>query len=426
MLALSDYRRNLISRLPAPLDFGLFILRRLRDDRCLEAAGSLTFTTLLALIPFLTITLMVVSAFPMFDAISVRFKVFLLTNLVPDSAGKVISVYMKQFTDNADRLTAVGVLSLGITVLAMVGTIDRTVNRIWRVHRQRPWLVKTMTYWSVLTLGPLMLSFSLAITGWLADRGPLLAALINSCSFLLALGGLGLLYRMVPNCPVPPRHALAAAAAATVALGIMKSLFGWYIKKFATFKLIYGAFASFPIFLLWLYLVWVIVLAGAVISAALSYWHGEAWKRGVHPGQRVHDAVRILFKLEEARRLGETPTLTRLRRALSMGQDELHELLQLMSEKGWTQPTRSEGWVLATALDRISLRQLYHMLVTCPPTAARPGDLLHAGLAERFARMEAAIDVNLAELARQMQQTGAHTTAPVLQQAGQAMLPGYR
>jgi membrane protein len=377
------------------------VLRRLRDDRCLEAAGSLTFTTLLALIPFLTIALMVVSAFPMFDDISTRFKLFLLTNLVPDSAGKVITVYMRQFTDNADRLTAVGTLSLGATAWAMMATIDKTFNRIWRVRRQRPWLVKTLTYWAVLTLGPLLLGVSVALTGWLADHGPVLAALIKSGSFLLALAGLNLLYRVLPNCPVPQRHALTAAAVATLALGLMKALFGWYIKKFATFKLIYGAFASFPIFLLWLYLIWTIVLAGAVISATLSYWHGEAWRRRPHAGQRVQDAVRILFKLDAARRAGEIPTVDRLRRSLSLGQDELHELLQRLSDRGWVQPTRNDGWVLSTALERITLKELYHMLVSRPLVSGRANDRLHASLAERFARMDIVLDVNLAELARQ-------------------------
>ncbi|WP_374347428.1 YihY family inner membrane protein [Chitinimonas sp.] len=400
MPSLSDYRHHLISRLPAPLDFCMFILRRLRDDRCLEAAGSLTFTTLVALIPFLTITLMVVSAFPMFQEFSGHFKAFLLSNLVPDAAGKVISVYMRQFTDNADRLTAVGMLSLGVTALAMMATIDRTFNRIWRVKRQRNWLTKTMTYWAVLTLGPVLMGISLSLTGWIADRGPMLATLVNSGSAILALAGLHLLYRAVPNCPVPPRHALAAAAAATFALWLMKNLFGWYVKKFASFKLIYGAFASFPIFLLWLYLVWTIVLGGAVISASLSYWHGQAWRKRQHPGQRVQDAVRILFRLEAARCEGSTPSLDRLRRALALGQDELHELLQLMQEKGWVQSTRDEGWVLSTALERIMLREMYQLLVTHPLASHHPGDPVQTALAQRFAGIDASLEISLAELAQ--------------------------
>ena len=403
MPSLADYRRNLITRLPAPLDFGVFVLRRLRDDRCLEAAGSLTFTTLLALIPFLTIALTVMSAFPMFQDFSVRFKVFLTSNLVPDAAGKVITIYMRQFTDNAYKLTAVGMLSLGVTAVAMMATIDKTFNRIWRVRRQRNWLVKTLTYWAILTLGPLLMGVSLTLTGWIANQGALLATLISGGSFLLAVAGLTLMYRVVPNCPVPPKHAWAAAAAATLVLEAMRLLFGWYIRKFGTFKLVYGAFAAFPIFLLWLYVVWTIILAGAVISAALSYWHGEAWRRRPHPGQRVFDAVRLLLKLDEARRAGVTPTLDRLRRSLSLGQDELHEMLQRLADKNWVQPTRFDGWVLSSALERITLKELYHLLVSRPLTTSRGADPMHTTVSERFNQMEKALDVNLAELARQAQ-----------------------
>jgi len=400
MPPLSDSRRKMMNRLPAPLDFGLFVLRRLRDDRCLEAAGSLTFTTLLALVPFLTIALTIFSGFPMFDDLSGRFKLFLLSNLVPDSAGKVITVYMRQFTDNTGKLTALSTATLALTAIAMMGTIDRTFNRIWRIRRQRTWLVKTLTYWGVLTLGPLLLGIGLSLIGWLEDRSGMLAATLSGSGFLLALAGIGLFYRVVPNCPVPAQHAMLAGAFATFSLVVMKSLFGLYVRKFATFKLVYGAFAALPIFLLWLYLIWLIILAGAVLSASLSYWHGEAWRRRVHAGQRLYDAVRLLLKLDEARREGYTPTLDGLRRALSIGQDELHGLLERLAEKSWTQPTRQDGWLLATALERITLAELYYLLVRRPVTPPRATDRLHDLLNAKFGQIDATLNVTLAELAR--------------------------
>lgn len=416
MPTLSEYRRNVFHNLPAPVGFVLFVLRRLRDDRCLEAAGSLTFTTMLALVPFLTITLTIVAGFPMFDDFSARFKVFLLQNLVPDSAGRVITVYMRQFTDNTGKLTAVSMATLAVTALAMMGTIDKTFNRIWRVRRQRPWLVKTLTYWAVLTLGPLLLGIGLAMIGWLEARGGsgVMAALLSGSGFVIALAGLALFYRVVPNCPVPPSHAVAAAAFSTAALALMKTLFGLYVKKFGTFKLVYGAFAALPIFLLWLYLVWTIVLAGAVIAATLSYWHGEAWRRRVHPGQRLYDAVRLLLRLDEARREGQVLQLGRLRRMLSLGQDELHELLERLSQRGWVQSTRSDGWVLAAALECITLQALYHLLVTRPVTPPRAADGLHRLLGEYFGRIDATLDVNLAELAERLREGGT-VSVPLLE-----------
>ncbi|PHV11906.1 YihY family inner membrane protein [Chitinimonas sp. BJB300] len=403
MTRLSHYRRNVTSRLPAPLDFALFVLRRLRDDRCLEAAGSLTFTTLLALVPFLTIALTVVSAFPMFDDFSSQVRIFLLKNLVPDSAGKVITGPMRQFTENTGKLTAVGMATLGVTALAMMATIDRAFNRIWRIRRQRPWLLKTLTYWGVLTLGPLLLGVGLTLTGWISGKAGVdssFATLMQGSGFVLALLGFTLLYRVVPNCPVPQSHATIAAFFSTLSLTLMKGLFGLYVKKFATFKLVYGAFASLPIFLLWLYLIWVIVLAGAVLSASLSYWHGEAWRKRADPGQRLYDAVRLLLKLEEARGQDAVPSLGRLRRTLALGQDELHELLELLSQKGWVQSTRTDGWLLACPLEHIKLQALYHLLVARPVVPPRAADGLHVVLSERFDLIDLTLDVNLAELAR--------------------------
>lgn len=391
-------------RLPDVLGFTRFVLRRLRNGRCLEAAGSLTFTTLLALVPFLTITLTVVSAFPIFESFSNQFKNFLIANLVPDSAGRVIGVYMRQFADNADRLTAVGTLTLAATALAMMFTIDTTFNRIWRVRRARPMLVRTLIYWSVLTLGPLIIGVSLTLTSWMASKGAKLDAdgfahaLLSSGSLLLSFAGFTLLYRVVPNCPVPTRHALISALCAALCFEWMKSLFGLYVKQFGTFKLVYGAFASFPIFLIWLYLAWVIVLGGAVLSAALSYWRGRAWQREAHPGQRVHDAARLLITLERCRLAGETPSLGELRKRLVLGQDELHEMLELLASKGWVQPTRDDGWLLATALERVSLRDLYHLFVRVPVAATFVHDQIDGLLNIEFAKLDASLSITLAEL----------------------------
>lgn len=428
MKNLSSFRRTLAQKpLPAPLEFAWFIVGRIREDRCLEAAGSLTFTTLLALVPFLTIALMVASAFPMFDEVSNRFKVFLLTNLVPDSAGRIITVYMRQFTDNADRLTLVGMLSLAGTALAMMFTIDKTFNRIWRVRRSRPMVVKTLIYWAVLTLGPLLLGISLTLTSWLASKsgagGGGLTVLLGGSSFLLSVCGFALLYRVVPNCPVPTRHAFASALFTALAFELMKKLFGWYIQQFSTFKLIYGAFSSVPIFLIWLYIAWVIVLCGAVLSATLSYWRGQAWKRRPHPERRLHDALRLLLLLDEAHQRGETPSLGRLRRTLAAGQDEMHELLERLSDRGWVQATRNGRWVLATSLSAICAKDVYHLLIDRQAGNPHGRDGVQNLIEGAFSRLDAELDLSLAAIAARTRAGGGPPPAleaetPALLQAG--------
>ncbi|MFC4160168.1 YihY family inner membrane protein [Chitinimonas lacunae] len=404
MKNLSSFRSALQRHpIPAPLEFLQFILRRVREDRCMEAAGSLTFTTLLALVPFFTIALMVASAFPMFDEVSTRFKTFLLTNLVPESAGRIITVYMRQFTDNADRLTLVGMLSLAGTALAMMFTIDKAFNRIWRVRRSRPMVVKTLIYWAVLTLGPLLLGISLTLTSWLASKsgagGSGVALLLSGSSFLLSVCGFALLYRVVPNCPVPARHALASALFTALAFELMKKLFGWYVQQFGTFKLIYGAFASVPIFLIWLYIAWVIVLCGAVLSATLSYWRGQAWRRRPHPERRLNDALRLLLLLDIAHQRGETHSLGRLRRTLGAGQDEMHELLERLADRGWVQATRNGRWVLSTALSAIRAKDVYHLLVDRQAAPAHSHDSVQTLIEGAFARLDSELDLSLAEIA---------------------------
>ncbi len=155
---------NKAKHMPGSHFFGFlgFVLRRYQQDQCLQTAGSLTFTTLLALVPFLTIMLMIFSAFPIFSDLTNQFKVMLLTNLVPSFAGKIITVYMRQFSENASRLTAMGIASLLVTALLMILTIERAFNEIWRVKEPRPLFRRVVMSWAAMTLGPFLLGGSLS------------------------------------------------------------------------------------------------------------------------------------------------------------------------------------------------------------------------------------------------------------------------
>ena len=314
--------------------FSRFMSRRLVNDRCLETAGSLTFTTLLAVIPLFTITLTLISAFPMFGANVNRFRGFILINLVPEASGKVIGVYMRQFADNADSLTTMGMVGLLVTALLMMFTIERTFNTIWRVKRPRKLLPRMLTYWATLTLAPFLIGVSLSISSWLSQNsglGGLNIPVLKISSWLLMFGTLSLLYLALPNCFVPRSHALIAALLSSGCLEMMKILFGLYIKQFTTYNLVYGTFASFPIFLMWLYLCWVLILAGAVLSASLSYWHGNAWRWDNHHGTRFEHAVRILATLAQAHQTGQLLHINQLRRQIQLGVDATQEILEQLS-----------------------------------------------------------------------------------------------
>ena len=350
--------------------FGRFVLRRLVDDRCLQVAGSLTFTTLLAIVPLFTITLTLFSAFPVFSVYSTRFKAFLISNLVPDASGRVIGTYMRQFSDNAERLTALGMISLAVTALLLLFTIEKTLNQIWRVRRNRNLLARTLIYWAGLTLGPLLIALSISLTSWLVSSAST-HTLLSSLSFfllklapwLLMLASLTLLYLAVPNCYVPRSHAMLAAAFTVVALECMKRLFAVYIKQFTSFKLVYGAFSSFPIFLLWIYSGWIIILGGAVLSACISYWHDDGWKKTRHRGTRFEMALQLLAQLAAGHRQGQPLHIDDLRRKAGLGIDLTYQLLEAMAEKNWVTASRDGRWLLACGLDQIKLVEVFERVV---------------------------------------------------------------
>ncbi|MBB5018107.1 membrane protein [Chitinivorax tropicus] len=370
---------NLISHarktpLHAPASFLRFVWQRFQQDQCLQAAGSLTFTTLLALVPFLTIVLMIFSAFPVFEDFSNQFKIFLLTNLVPTSAGKVISVYMRQFSDNATKLTAVGIISLAVTALMMILTIERAFNAIWHVSTARPLFRRIVLYWAALTLGPIMVGASLSLTSSVLARSVDYAKelpfaemlLLNGSQWILATLAFSLMYYVVPNCQVPRKHALMAGIAAAVLFEFAKRGFGIYIKGMGSYNIVYGAFASFPIFLMWLYVMWAIILFGAVLSACLSYWEAHAWRRKPETGRSFFDAARVLVLLCESQQSGETPTAWQLQRKLQCGMDHLSTLLHRLTQARLIEKTEQNGWLLRRSPSQITLAELYHLFVMSP------------------------------------------------------------
>ncbi len=353
--------------------------------RVLQVSGSLTFTTLLALVPLFTIALTVISAFPVFSDYSTRFKIMLLSTLVPEFAGKVITVYMRQFADNAEKLTAAGILMLGVTALMLMSTIERTFNAIWGVRRGRPWLQQSMVYWTVLTLGPLVLGGSLMSWRWLfkltrfEKNLPVLASVVEvGGSIVLTALVLSLLYRIVPNRFVPLWHAIWGALATAVLLEATKAGFGFYIGQVANYQLVYGAFASIPIFLLWIYCLWLVVLGGAVFTSALSYWEGGAWRRRSEPRRRLLDALEVLLLLDEAQRRGEALTPTALRAAVKVGYDELGSVLDRLAHHGYVQKGQRDAWVLMRKAEAIVLADLFALFVYRGEAGA--GDEVSQGL----------------------------------------------
>ena len=271
------------------------MLRRWSRDRCPQIAGSLAFTTLLAMVPTFAIAVALLSRTPLFGEMMVQLKVFLLLNLAPEIAGKIITVYMGEFAHNARRLTLLGLVLLFVTAVALMLTIDRSLNTIWRSHRKRPFLVSVFAYVLLLSVGPVLIGVSVSITTYLMSlperwhhmpgaARPILLQVIPTAVSTIAFF---LIYRLVPHRKVPWGHALAGGVVAAVLFEIAKEAFASYVAYAPMYSVVYGTFAAFPFFLLWVYLSWLIVLFGAEFAASLGEWPGE--QTGRFRGSRSGD-----------------------------------------------------------------------------------------------------------------------------------------
>ena len=358
-----------------------FIARRFNEERCLQAAGSLTFTTLLSMVPIVTIALTLFSAFPVFSSMTAHVRSFVFSNLVPESGGKVLAFYVTEFSQNAARLTALGAVFLAVTALTLMLTIDHVFNTIWRVTRKRTVIHKVLIYWSMLTIGPVLIGGSLSITSWLLSRSAefvspheLGIVFLKIVPYVLTILAMSLLYFTVPNTPVPISHALLGGILAGTAFEIMKVGFGWYITHFTTYKLVYGAFSSIPVFLLWIYLSWLIMLSGAVFTASLPLYDQAHWRLKDFPGKRFHDALKILERLQDVRKLGRAKSMESMHFELQLDRDVLESILGDLSKHDFAKETLEGGWVLARDPKAILLSDIYR-LTAFDPAEPLPGML---------------------------------------------------
>jgi len=384
-----------------------FIVARFVQDRCAQAAASLTFTTLLALVPMLTIALTVFSAFPVFEDFSTQIKIYLLNNLMPDNAGRIITQYMQQFADSAARLTAVGIVILAISAMMMLLTIDKAFNVIWGVTRPRPLVKRLVAYWAVLTLAPLLIGASLSLTSWLVGLSmghgklvsPFGVVILKTVPVLFATLAFTLLFRLVPNRHVPRAHALIGAFIAAVVFETMIRVFGYYISHFPTYTLVYGAFATIPIFLMWIYLSWLTILFGAVIAASLSYWRTPAARNITSSDQLLH-ALRVLQIMANGFRQGKVSTLPELSRTLRLGYDELEKILEDLAGADMVRKAEGGGWILMRDVNHIRATELLRLFVLDPGSldGKQSGDPLQQWLAACAGQLEQSTDITLQEL----------------------------
>jgi membrane protein len=388
--------------------------RRLREESLPQVAGGLTFTTVFALVPVLTIALAIFTTFPMFNTFRTALEAYFIKSVMPKAISSTILGYLTTFAAKATRLSAVGAVTLVLTSVAMMSMIER-------VKTERRLVRRVLVYWALITLGPLLIGVSISLSTHLFDAtsglvgsvtGPIFYTLL---SVLLTTLAFTFLYITVPNRMVDWRDAICGGALAAVSFELAKRGFAIFITQAPTYSKIYGALAALPLFLLWIYVSWLITLLGALLTAALPVVKYERWWHEAVPGGEFVDAMAVLKVLHEAREQGDNAAVSsaEMRGRTRLGFDEMDALLEKMLVPGWVAKVKiappprvqfgkrvSEGadnWVLLANVHKITVADVYRLFVF-------GGMSLNAGvLADSDDEMDRQASRDAASLARQVE-----------------------
>jgi membrane protein len=330
------------------------------------------------------VALTVITAFPVFGTMTAALQTFVLDNMMPASAD-VIATHTQEFTRNAARLTAVGIVFLFVTSIMLLLTIDRAFNDIFRVKRPRSIVQRIFVYWTLITIGPVLIGGSLSLTSWLVGQAVGLVRglpgagvmLLSIVPVVLTSIALSLLYVAMPNRRISPRDAVLGGLLAGVVFEVAKRGFAFYIAQFPTYKLVYGAFATVPIFLVWIYVSWLVVIFGAVVVASLPEWRAGAGQAQPVPGSDFFDAMQILKLLWQGHHSGAIITLPQLLTATTVRIEQVENILETMLAAGWVgRSTAPNGWLLRRDPTTVTLEDAFHLFVFRGQghTAPRGGD----------------------------------------------------
>jgi membrane protein len=388
---------------PAQWEFVVSVVRRFREERCAQVAGSLTFTTLLAIVPLVTVALTVVTAFPAFASLSLTMREFIVANFVPDAASQVVTIYLPQFSEKAARLSGFGAAFLVVVAIMLGFTIDRAFNTIWRVKRPRALAVRVLIYWAVLTVGPILIGGSIVLSAWLLkfmgslglnrDLWGYSAMLLGLVPIALGALAFGLLYRTLPNRQVRAADAAIGGIFAGLLFIGAKVGFTQFIAHFSNHQQVYGTFASVPIFLLWIYVSWLVVLSGAIVTATLPNFRARGFSLGRDPTSQFVGAVKLLKLLAAAHQKGEVLTLSDLSRELGFSWEATEPLLDRLETADWVCKVAGSGWVLRRDSEKITLSEVFRNVVFDPQ--AVHGDDMEREFATLVRATDAIIDREL-------------------------------
>ncbi|MDR2248756.1 YihY family inner membrane protein [Acinetobacter sp.] len=348
--------------------FILFVIKRFEADRCREQAGSLTYTTLFAVVPMLTVFLVIISSIKALEPARQQLQHLIYSNFLPKST-IAFDKALNAFTEKSSNLTVIGVLFLFVTTVLMLTSIETVFNRIWRVKETRSGIVGFMRYWTIISLGPIILGSAFVISSTVTSMNLLSnnftgyqldgAFLLWLISFVLTVLGFFILYWTIPNRTVPLYSAAIAASLSAVLFEILKNLFSFVMSNFTSYEIIYGAFAAVPIFLLWVFLSWNIILLGVEVSFALTAFHsGKEQKR--HPVLMLLDILELFYKKQK---LGESVSDKEALGILGRGEiGRWPAYVVLLEEQNLVKRTDKDEYVLVRNLSQVDFWSFFTAL----------------------------------------------------------------
>ena len=348
--------------------FVLFVIRRFEADRCREQAGSLTYTTLFAVVPMLTVFLVIISSIKALEPARQQLQQLIYSNFLPKTTIAFDKAF-NAFTDKSSNLTIIGILFLFVTTVMMLTSIETVFNRIWRVRETRGGIVGFMRYWTIISLGPILLGSAFVISSAVASLTVLSDNFVGyevngkfifwCISFALTVLGFFILNWTIPNRRVPIKAALIAGVFSAIVFELLKNLFGYIMSNFTSYEIVYGAFAAVPIFLLWIFLSWNIVLLGVEISYALTaFYSGKEQKR--HPVIILLDLLELFYKKQlKGNAVSDEEALSVL------GREEIGRwpsYVEMLEQQKLIRRTDNDDYVLVRNLDQVDFWSFYRQL----------------------------------------------------------------
>lgn len=405
--------------------FLVLLARQFREDGCRQSAAALTYTTLFAIVPIMTVSFTILASVPSLRERGSVIQQWAFDYFVP-SAGSELLEHLQAFSQQASNLTGIGILFLVVTSVLMLRTIEQSLNRIWKIQTPRKGMASLMMYWAVLSLGPLCLGAGLAISSFLtslsifSDTVHYLGGArlwLSLLPFVFTTGMLTLLYTVVPNTAVPIRQALIGASVAALLFELAKSGFALFIKQAPSYQVVYGAFAAVPVFLLWLYISWILVLGGAELVRALVVFQER--RRSV---PRMQALMRLLQVFWSYQRSGKVLRSSEVRRVMrDSGVTHWDEFRNLLQDTHLIRRTDEGGYVLCRDLRYLSLGQLVAMLPWSAQSQlrARHRDGMSEWEQQLKTQMDAARDGMMAPLAMSLDALFNHETGQTTEHAKQ-------